>query len=73
MFIRKTIRFLKKILEYYSKIFTFIVLFLIYFLGIGITSLIGKLFNKDFLKIGNSKVKTSWHKYHSSNNMEKMY
>jgi len=73
MYIQRVFGLFKKINAFYIKITSFIILSFIYFIGIGLTSLVGKLFKQDFLIINKSNNKSNWCKYYLSENMEKMY
>ena len=54
------------------QIFTnFILLHIIYFLGIGISAVIAKIVGKNFLEMNPKK--SSWEKYSQSNDLKTMY
>jgi len=55
--ILKPLEFLGKII---SSIINFILLSIVYFLGIGLTSIIAKIFNKKFLDLKKENKKTYW-------------
>jgi Na+-driven multidrug efflux pump len=52
----------------------FILLSIVYFLGIGLTSIFAKIFGKSFLQNkNNNKIKTSFVASKESSNLEKMF
>ena len=53
--------FLEPISKFMSNIVNFILLSLVYFIGIGSVSIVMKLFGKHFLEIGKNKKKSNWH------------
>ena len=55
--ILKPLEFLGKII---SSMVNFILLSIVYFLGIGLTSIIAKIFNKKFLDLKKENKKTYW-------------
>ena len=55
--ILKPLEFLGKII---SSMVNFILLSIVYFLGIGLTSIIAKVFNKKFLDLKKENKKTYW-------------
>lgn len=63
--------FKRKISKIINKIVSTILLFTIYYVGIGTTSLAAKIVNKNFLNL--TPQKSNWETPTGSNNKEKMY
>ena len=65
---------MKKIKKIFSIAFNFVLLSIVYFLGIGLTSMLAKIFGKSFLSIENDKkIKTKFVDFKESSNLEKMF
>tara|TARA_Y100000310_G_scaffold324016_1_gene385279 strand:- start:2833 stop:3072 length:240 start_codon:yes stop_codon:yes gene_type:complete len=43
-----------------ASIVNFILLFFVYFIGVGLTSLVAKIFRKHFLDLGKKQVNSMW-------------
>lgn len=63
---------MKKIKKVFFVASNFVLLSIVYFVGIGPTAFSAKIFGKSFLLIKN-KNKTSFTNFKESNNMEKMF
>lgn len=65
--IKKVWNFIKSILEPISKlvstIVNFILLSIVYFIGIGIVSIPAKLFGKHFLELKKQNKSSNWHEH----------
>lgn len=56
--------------KFFGKLITFVSLFLTYFLGIGLTAIVAKIFNKKFL---DSAKNSTWKKANYKTNLRKMF
>ena len=65
--IKKIWNFVKSILEPISKlissIINFVLLSIVYFIGIGIVSISAKLFRKHFLELKKQNKQSNWHEH----------
>ena len=65
--IKKIWNFIKAVLEPISKtisnIVNFVLLLLVYFIGIGIVSIFAKLFRKHFLELKKQNKQSNWHEH----------
>lgn len=65
--IKKAWHFIKSVLELISKaisnLVNFVLLLVVYFIGIGIVSIPMKLFGKHFLELKKQNRKSSWHEH----------
>lgn len=61
---KRVFSFIKNLLEPIAKVVSFVVnfalLFIVYFIGIGLTSMVAKLFGKHFLDIKKQNKKSNW-------------
>lgn len=64
---KKIFNAIKRLLEpigmFVSSVVNFILLSIVYFMGIGLTSITAKLFGKHFLELKKQKKKTNWHEH----------
>lgn len=68
-FIQKATALFQKVVLLQKKVFTWIFLQFIYVLGLGLTSLFGRVFGKEFME----KSPTEWKKHSAEINLKKMF
>jgi len=64
---------MNRIKKNFFLLINFVILSIIYFFGIGLTSLFAKIFSKKFLVIENNKIKTSFKDFRLEDSLEKMF
>ncbi|NIO20671.1 MAG: hypothetical protein GTN76_08010 [Candidatus Aenigmarchaeota archaeon] len=69
----KFFRYLIRASNFISSAVNTVLLSIVYFVGIGLTSLIGKAFRKKFLDTGKTEAKTYWIQYKGKKSKESYY
>lgn len=64
---------LNKIKQKLTLFVNFILLTIVYFFGIGLTFLLAKIFNKNFLSIKNGKKQSNFTIFKETNGLERMF